>query len=43
VEVKSGDLFRMKGVLAIKDFERRFVFQARMGGALSALPWPCLA
>ena len=30
VEVKSADLYRMKGVLAIKDFERRFVFQVRV-------------
>ena len=29
IELKSNDLYRMKGVLAIKDFERRFVFQAR--------------
>ena len=29
MEVKSADLYRMKGVLAIKDFERRFVFQVR--------------
>lgn len=27
IEVKANDLYRMKGVLAIKDFERRFVFQ----------------
>ena len=27
MEVKSNDLYRMKGVLAIKDFDRRFVFQ----------------
>ncbi len=29
IEVKSNDLYRMKGVLAIKDFDKRFVFQAR--------------
>ncbi|KAI8102855.1 hypothetical protein M9434_005647 [Picochlorum sp. BPE23] len=27
LEVKSNDIYRMKGVLAIKDFDRRFVFQ----------------
>lgn len=27
MEVKSNDLYRMKGVLAIKDFPARFVFQ----------------
>ncbi len=27
IEVKSNDIYRMKGVLAIKDFDRRFVFQ----------------
>jgi G3E family GTPase len=27
IEVKSNDLYRMKGVLAIHDFDRRFVFQ----------------
>ena len=35
MEVKSNDLYRMKGVLAIKDFDRRFVFQVggwRVGG-----------
>ena len=27
IEIKSNDIYRMKGVLAIKDFDRRFVFQ----------------
>ena len=27
IEVKSNDLYRYKGVLAIQDFERRFVYQ----------------
>lgn len=27
MEVKSNELYRMKGVLAIKDFPARFVFQ----------------
>jgi len=27
LEVKSNDMYRMKGVLAIDDFDRRFVFQ----------------
>ncbi|KAL4855563.1 COBW domain-containing protein 2 [Chlorella vulgaris] len=27
IEVQSNDLYRMKGVLAIKDFDKRFVFQ----------------
>ncbi len=27
IELKSNDLYRMKGVLAIRDFDRRFVFQ----------------
>lgn len=31
IEVQSNDLYRMKGVLAIKDFDKRFVFQVRCG------------
>lgn len=27
LEIKSNDLYRMKGVLAIESFDRRFVFQ----------------
>lgn len=29
IDVKSNDLYRMKGVLAIEGFDRRFVFQVR--------------
>ena len=27
LEIKANDMYRMKGVLAIDDFDRRFVFQ----------------
>ncbi len=36
IEVKSNDLYRMKGVLSIKDFDKRFVFQ--VGVSLCFLP-----
>ena len=40
MEVKSNDLYRMKGVLAIKDFPARFVFQVRRPPAAAPAPPP---
>jgi G3E family GTPase len=41
IEVKSNDIYRMKGVLAIQDFDRRFVFQGvhMMFEGMPDRPW----